>query len=184
MLRLIQALPASARQGLVVNPTTFASKLANVLAHDLRQQLVQGMLYEPLAEVAAASFKESFTHLASGLVAATAGKTLYSHVDVDSSVERAVARALEANERVKLYVKLPRWFQIETPMGGYSPDWAILVAHPEHGDYVKLVRETKSTTDKEELRPREQARIDCGRAHSSALGVSYAVATGGDHLGL
>ena len=27
----------------------------------------------------------------------------------------------------KVYVKLPSWFKIETPIGSYNPDWAVVI---------------------------------------------------------
>jgi restriction endonuclease len=45
---------------------------------------------------------------------------------------------------IKLFVKLPGWFQIDTPLGTYNPDWAIL---KDDGHAFYLVRETKGTRD-------------------------------------
>ena len=54
-------------------------------------------------------------------------KTLFSHVviDSDSGPGRAFAKACEDNEDVHFYIKLPRWFLIETPVGTYNPDWGV-----------------------------------------------------------
>jgi type III restriction enzyme len=53
-------------------------------------------------------------------------KSVYEYVVYDSEVEREFARRLDEREDIKLFVKLPRWFQVETPIGAYNPDWAIL----------------------------------------------------------
>lgn len=37
---------------------------------------------------------------------------------------RTFGRMLDADERIDLFLKLPRQFKIETPVGTYSPDWA------------------------------------------------------------
>ncbi len=54
-------------------------------------------------------------------------KTLFSHIDIDSNSgpERNFAQACEDNDDVLFCIKLPRWFQIETPVGPYNPDWAL-----------------------------------------------------------
>jgi type III restriction enzyme len=54
-------------------------------------------------------------------------KTLFSHIVIDSNSgpERLFAQACEDNDDVLFYIKLPRWFQIETPVGPYNPDWAL-----------------------------------------------------------
>jgi restriction endonuclease len=33
---------------------------------------------------------------------------------------------LDEREDIQLFVKLPRWLEIDTPVGKYNPDWAIL----------------------------------------------------------
>jgi type III restriction enzyme len=55
--------------------------------------------------------------------------SLYDHAIFDSQVERSSLRTLEGRDDVKLYVKLPNWFRVPTPVGEYNPDWAIVVEH-------------------------------------------------------
>ena len=90
----------------------------------------------------------------------------------DSEVERRFAEELDRTETIKLFVKLPYWFKIETPLGTYNPDWAIL-KHDKKVLY--LVRETKSTKNFEKLRTSEAEKIRCGRRHFEELGVDFAV---------
>ena len=42
---------------------------------------------------------------------------------------------------IKLFVKLPGWFKVETPVGEYNPDWAIV---KQDSSTVYLVRETRN----------------------------------------
>ncbi|UPL17114.1 restriction endonuclease [Microbacterium aurugineum] len=68
---------------------------------------------------------------------------MYDHFDYDSHVERNFAEQLEnASDQVKLFAKLPRRFKVRTPVGAYSPDWAI-VCDMDGADRLYLVRETK-----------------------------------------
>ncbi|MDR0591583.1 MAG: DEAD/DEAH box helicase family protein [Candidatus Nomurabacteria bacterium] len=101
-------------------------------------------------------------------------KTVYDFVDVDSEVEHDYLRALEANERIKFYVKSPGWFKIDTPLGKYNPDWAVVFDGDER---VYFVAETKGTENIEELRPDEQGKIRAGRKHFSELDVPYIAPT-------
>jgi type III restriction enzyme len=95
-------------------------------------------------------------------------KTLTSHIVVDSgsTPEKEFALACENNDDVHFYIKLPHWFRIETPVGGYTPDWA-LVYHNERSIY--FVAETKNTggnaVKMDLLRPLEALKIQCGRKH-------------------
>ncbi len=96
-------------------------------------------------------------------------KTLFSHIIIDSNSgpERAFAHACEDNADVLFYIKLPRWFQIETPVGPYNPDWAIAY---RNDTTLYFVAETKKTGNSNHvqldmLRPIEDLRIECGKRH-------------------
>jgi len=104
-------------------------------------------------------------------------KSVYDHVVYDSDVEEEFAKAFELSDDIKVYAKLPSWFKIETPLGGYNPDWAVLV-EVDGQDRLYFVVETKGNLFSDALRPVEQAKIDCGREHFKALGedVGFAVA--------
>jgi len=77
---------------------------------------------------------------------------------------------------VKLFFKLPPWFRVQTPMGEYNPDWAIVKEEDDVGR-LYLIRETKGSGDSEQLRGRELKKVECGKAHFAALGVDYKVVT-------
>jgi type III restriction enzyme len=97
-------------------------------------------------------------------------KSVHEHVIYDSSgVERTFAEQLEKNEAVKVYAKLPGWFQVPTPLGSYNPDWAMLV-EKDGTERLYFVVETKSSLFTDDLRDRESAKIQCGEAHFKALG--------------
>ena len=113
-----------------------------------------------------------------------ASRSIYDHVIWDSDVEKQFVEGLERRDDIILYVKLPAFFTVPTPIGDYNPDWAIVRedrdAHGEPTDKenLYLVRETKGTTDSGELRLREERKINCGTRHfRDALGVDYDVVT-------
>src|SRR5262249_45249821 len=106
-------------------------------------------------------------------------KSIYDAVVYDSEVEREFAAKLDRREDIKIFVKLPDWFKIETPLGTYNPDWAIL----KHDNTVLyLVRETKGTKDFEKLRNIEAEKIRCGRRHFESLNVDFNVVTSADEV--
>ena len=90
----------------------------------------------------------------------------------DSDVEREFARQLDQRVDIKLFVKLPGWFQIDTPVGKYNPDWAVV---KEGDETLYLVRETKGTSDFLQLRNSEADKVRCGKKHFEALDVPFAV---------
>ena len=77
---------------------------------------------------------------------------------------------LEKNEAVKVYAKLPGWFKVPTPLGTYNPDWAVLV-EKDGAERLYFVVETKSGLFADDLRDKEGAKIECGKAHFKALEV-------------
>ena len=99
-----------------------------------------------------------------------ADKSVYDYIICDSDTEFQFAEKLEISDDVKLYTKLPAWFKIDTPLGSYNPDWAVLI-DKEDGlcDQLYFVVETKSTIFSDELRVTEQGKIDCGIKHFKAL---------------
>jgi type III restriction enzyme len=82
-------------------------------------------------------------------------KLLFDVVEYESEVEKQFARDLDNNENVRLFVKLPPWFRIDTPIGHYNPDWAFVT---ERQAKLYFIRETKSTLDSEERGRRKTKR--------------------------
>ncbi|MCV4820906.1 hypothetical protein OFM15_33000, partial [Escherichia coli] len=77
---------------------------------------------------------------------------------------------LEKNSAIKVYAKLPGWFTVPTPLGSYNPDWAVLV-EKDGAERLYFVVETKSALFTDDLRDKERAKIECGKAHFKAVAV-------------
>lgn len=78
------------------------------------------------------------------------------------------------------------WFTVPTPLGSYNPDWAVLV-EKDGGERLYFVVETKSGLFADDLRDKEKAKIECGKAHFKAIEVGelpaqYVVARSMDEL--
>ena len=183
ILSILKAAPDP--KSVLDNPHEFAAALVGIIKTKLADQLVGGIKYEPdgtwyeqsqfddLIEAFAANVVKSEASALAG------GTHIYDGVDIDSeTVERPFAEALEKDARVKLYVKLPRWFEVRTPIGGYNPDWAIVMQTDERQDRLYLVRETKGSTNLDDLRPDERRKVECGMRHfKTTLKVDYKVIT-------
>ena len=168
------------------NPQDFATGAVRILKQKMTEQLVAGIKYEPIAaHYEMTLFDEEITSYEEHLVPANGA--LYDAIVCDSGPERDFVAGLEMRRDVKLYIKLPDWFTVRTPVGEYNPDWAIvMVDTDEHGDgheRLYLVRETKSTTDRGKLRTDERHKVFCGERHfADALGVDYKVVTSAGEL--
>jgi len=97
-------------------------------------------------------------------------KSVYEQVVYDSDTEAAFADEMEKDSSVKVYAKLPGWFTVPTPLGSYNPDWAVLI-DKDGAERLYFVVETKSSLFTDDMRDKENAKIQCGRAHFSTLAV-------------
>jgi type III restriction enzyme len=155
------------------NPQIFMDSISAIMKKELHRLIVDGVKYEKIAgdEFSMRLFeqKEIVTYLTNLL---EVRKSIYDAIEYDSEIEREFAMKMDQREDIRLFVKLPSWFKIETPIGTYNPDWAI-VKHDDATLY--LVRETKGTRQFELLRNLEADKIKCGRKHFEELGVDYDV---------
>jgi type III restriction enzyme len=153
------------------NPQEFIDLVTESINRVKRLAIVDGIKYERIGDetyYAQELFEtEELTGYIKSMLDVT--KSVHEQVIYDSSgVERTFAEQLEKNEAVKVYAKLPGWFQIPTPLGSYNPDWAMLV-EKDGTERLYLVVETKSSLFTDDLRDRESAKIQCGEAHFKAL---------------
>ncbi len=155
------------------NPQQFIELAADAINRCKRLALVDGIKYQRLGDehfYAQELFEtEELTGYLKNLVQDTT-KSVYEHVVYDSTVERDFAEALERNEAIKVYAKLPGWFKVPTPLGTYNPDWAVLVER-DGQERLYFVVETKSSLFDDDLRDLESGKIKCGAAHFKALAV-------------
>jgi type III restriction enzyme len=157
--------------------------VANILKHELHRLLVDGIKYEKIggsgseAEWEMLLFKSE--ELVNYLTALQVNNSVYEYVVYESEVEKEFAKRLDQREDIRLFVKLPSWFEIDTPVGKYNPDWAI-VKHQDETLY--LVRETKGTKDFLKLRTSEADKVRCGQKHFDTLGVRFSVVVSADEV--
>ncbi len=171
---LASIIKASSRMNdLFVNPQAFLDGALRCIQNVLESFMVSGIKYEKIDgevfEMQLFESKELEGYLSKML---EVQKSIHDYIVYDSEVERTFAEVLDKREDIRCFVKLPKWFSVETPLGNYEPDWAIV---KENTDRVYLVRETKSTTILSELRASEKQKIQCGQAHFDALSVDFAV---------
>ena len=97
-----------------------------------------------------------------------AKKAIQNYVFMDGyaadgmSTERRFVEDLDAADEVCVYAKLPKGFHIPTPVGNYSPDWAIAF-NEGTVKHIYFIAETKGTMDSLQLKPIEQAKISCAK---------------------
>ena len=101
-----------------------------------------------------------------------AKKHILDYVFPDSQGERTFAEDLDKADEVCVYAKLPRSFQIPTPVGNYAPDWAIAFNDNMGIKHVFFIAETKGSMDSMQLKGVEKAKIDCAKKLFNNLSTS------------
>ncbi len=154
------------------NPQRFIELAGEVIRKQMRLAIVDGISYHRIGDedyYAQELFQEEeLTGYLKNMV--EANKSVYDYIICDSDTEFEFAEKLETSSDVKLYAKLPGGFKIDTPLGSYNPDWAVLIDKEDGmGDQLYFVVETKSSIFSDDLRAAEKAKIDCGIAHFEAL---------------
>jgi len=158
-----------------VNPAVFIDHVADAINHALYNQLTDGIVYHRSGHAWSADlFREQHQEQTVAPRVVAVDHSVTDCIVCDSEVEETFARLLDQRPDVPLFLKLPGWFKIPTPLGNYNPDWAIVREEPT-GKFVYLVRETKGGSDIDKLRfEAEGWKIKFGSAHFRALRVDYA----------
>lgn len=168
------------------NPNDFIAMTKRALQSELAKIVVEGIQYERIAgsvyelrELQKDGEEEKERFLDQMYKVQHTQKTDFDYVVFDSDVERQFAELLDSREDIKLFMKLPAKFKIDTPVGPYNPDWAI-IKQEDGEDRIYMIRETKSTFDDSKLRPTELAKIKSAKRHFEAIGIEdYARAVPG-----
>jgi len=173
---IVRILKASDRLDDVrANPAVFIDQVADCMHRALYEELTDDIEYTPTGDSWPASMfrdRHQDETVAPRVVPVT--NSVADMVVCDSEVEEKFAVFLDGREDVPLFLKLPDWYKISTPLGNYNPDWAF-VRNEHAGRRLYLVRETKGTSDIEKLQWESEGwKIRFGEAHYSAIGVDYA----------
>lgn len=148
------------------NPEEFISKVTRLINEQKATMIVEHISYNQIegkfdsgiftADKSKQAFEKAYK----------AEKAIQDYVFTDGSAEQSVERKfaedLDAAVEVCVYAKLPKGFHIPTPVGNYSPDWAIAF-YEGTVKHIYFVAETKGTMESLNLRPIEQAKISCAK---------------------
>ena len=150
----------------LINPQLFMDNIVSSIRQVLYALMIEGIKYEKIGgkiyemklfdDNELEIYVDKFTH-----TVLQPGKTIYENlIPLQSDVESEFAKDCESSENIEFYFKLPFWFKIQTPIGPYNPDWAIVFKNEKK---IYFVAETKSAG--QELRGSEKLKIKCGKEH-------------------
>ena len=154
------------------NPQKYIEEVTKIIRKNLRLMVVDGISYSKFRGGDCYSIKmfndnELLTYLNDKIIESK--KSPYNYAICDSYVETKFAKKFEERDEIKVYVKLPSWFKIETPIGSYNPDWAVVINEIDE-ERLYFVVETKGKSHINLLREEEKSKIKCAKKHFEALG--------------
>ncbi len=184
---------------LLVNPQAFLDMAIAAIQNVLNQMMVSGIEYHEIEgkQYQMRLLEEESEAYLSGLFPKSSDSAIYLDktllqaqaldeqgqpqgqpfecVVIESTPETNFAYDCQIKPEVKLFFKLPKRFKIDTPLGTYNPDWAVVF---EDDKQIYFVVETKSTRIEAERRSSENLKIACGRKHFALReDVTFTVAT-------
>ena len=163
------------------NPEEFIRKTIRIIKEQKATMVVEHISYNKIAEhisynkIAEAYDSTIFTqekHTQPIEKAYAAKKHVMDYVFPDSKGETEFAENLDGATEVCVYAKLPRAFQIPTPVGNYAPDWAIAF-NQGTVKHIFFIAESKGSMGTMELRGVEKAKIECGEKLFNNVSTSH-----------
>lgn len=167
------------------NPQLFMDTVVRIIKQEFDRIKINGIQYERIAgqnyEMKLFEAAEIEQYLENLIAVKKQAKTLYNYIAIDSlsTPEKKFAEDCDSREDILFYVKLPKTFQIKTPIGPYNPDWALI--KKEDGDETKIyfvaeTKDPKAAKDRTLLRDSERMKIECAEKHFEAIdNVHYKV---------
>lgn len=157
------------------NPEEFISKVIRLINEQKATMIVEHITYDTIEGEYDSSIFTAEKNTQSFDKAFLAKKSIQDYVftdgSADMSIEKKFAEDLDSAEEVCVYAKLPKTFRIPTPVGNYSPDWAIAF-YEGKVKHIFFIAETKGTMKSLELRPIEQAKISCAKKLFNEISTS------------
>ena len=158
------------------NPQAYLDKIIAAIKGELIKLMVDGIKYSIIDgeryEMTLFDFEEIEMYISNLFEVTRTDKTIFNYIPVDSDTERSFAKECEEAEYIKFYFKLPKGFEIPTPLGNYIPDWAVVF---ENDFKVYFIAETKGVINEQYLRESERLKTECAYAVFKDNKVKYGV---------
>ena len=170
VVKILQGINESKLYKFKNNPEEFIRKVISIIKEQKSTMIVEHIHYNITeqkheSDIFTVKSKMDFDR------AYEAKKHVTDYVFSDSKGERQFAHDLDEASEVVVYAKLPRSFQIPTPVGNYAPDWAIAMKKDEV-KHIFFIAETKGSMSSMELSAIEKAKISCAEKLFNSISTS------------
>ena len=167
------------------NPAQFITEITDKILQTLHVQMVDGLEYSTTGDVYnVAEFAETMEKFEDNVV--ELDNSVYDKISCDADTEKKFIEDLKNMAQVKLLIKLPDWFTVDTPVGTFNPDWAMVIDNVDqhgksHGNLF-LIADTKGVLDPLSLRGYETIKLACAKKHFNAIGLKFEILTSATDL--
>ena len=174
--KILNGLSDAAKRQIAKNPMQFLAEAGKRIKAIMADEMVRLVRYEPTGDVHPLELLEEEVETLLPTVD-TPKRGLYDRLIHDSGVEKDFARALDDENVVRVFLKLPKEYKIPMPFGGtYNPDFALVIQKTNLDDEEDSSRfyftvETKGASEFEKLKEDEKLKIRCAVRHFEAIGL-------------
>jgi type III restriction enzyme len=155
------------------NPESFIAETVRLINEQKATMIIEHLAYDSVED------KFDLDIFTSGMTKQDFSKAgdklkhcINDYVLTDSNVEREFVKDLDTCTDIVVYAKLPKGFQIPTPVGEYNPDWAISFREGSV-KHVYFVAETKGSMSSMVLNEIEKTKIKCARKFFDEINKKY-----------
>ena len=154
------------------NPEEFIRNIIRIIKDQKATMIVEHISYNKMEETYDSTIFTQEKHTQPIEKTYSAKKHIMDYVFTDSEGEAEFAGNLDSATEVCVYAKLPRAFQIPTPVGNYAPDWAIAF-NKGTVKHIFFIAETKGSMDTMNLRGVEKAKTECAEKLFNNVSTSH-----------
>lgn len=156
----------------LINPQEFLDQAVHIILLNLQNLMIDGIKYQKVSgavyDMLLFEAKEIESFIENMYAVTNPEKTITDYIIYESGVEEEFARDCENSDQVEFFIRLPDWFVIQTPIGTYNPDWALIFKNDKRLYFVAETKDVKNE-ETENLRRYELLKIQCGKAHFEEL---------------
>jgi type III restriction enzyme len=167
------------RHEIAKNPPYFIYEAARKIRTIELDEMVRGLEYSVNGErFDLEQFKPYINDIYTDKIEPAPNRGVYDHIIYDSDIEKNFVNKADNDPEIVCFLKLPKFYIIETPAGQYTPDFGIVIKKRQireqsESEYYFVI-ETKGTDeldDKKALTESQIYKIKCAVKHFEALGI-------------
>jgi type III restriction enzyme len=156
---------------LIKNPPKYIHKAISIIREVESEEIIRGLKYHFTGENYLFNFQDFVKNIASDGYVETPNKGIFDKIMVDNETQKQFCVNAEKDPEIVCFLKLPNWYQIQTPFGEYSPDFGLIMKRENVENdlhFVIVIQNTNHTKDRSES---EINAIKCVKKYCETIGV-------------